>query len=117
MRHELYSLWLNTPLYRRTWYELPLAAGLHQAAGGRLVPDADSEVVDEDVEDGEGRDGEADGRWTNVERPNGCYNESLRKLAEQRCGGLVEHPHWSAAGLDETGRIRARVRVASEDLS
>ena len=54
--------------------------------------------------------------WTNVEGPNGSYDESLRKPAEQRCGGLVEHPLWSALGLDEAGRVLARVRVAFEDL-
>jgi hypothetical protein len=69
-----------------------------------------------DAEDDEGRDGEADGRWPNVKLPNGCYDESLLKLAEQRCGGPVEHPLWPAGGLDEFGRIRARISVAFEDL-
>jgi hypothetical protein len=73
-------------------------------------------VVEANAEDGEVRDGNADGRWTYVERPNGCYNDSLVKLAEQRRGGPVEHPLWPARGLDEFGRIRAQVRVAFESL-
>ena len=40
-------------------------------------------LVEEGAEDGQGSDGEADGRWTNLERPDGCYNESLRKLTER----------------------------------
>ena len=64
------------------------------------------------------------GRWrwrsprprTNLERPNGSYNESLLKLAEHRCGGLVDQPLWSTEGLDELGRIRARVRITFENL-
>jgi hypothetical protein len=64
----------------------------------------------------DGADGEADGRRTNVEGPNGRYNESLLKLAEQRCGGPVEHPLLPAGGLDESGRIRARISFALEDL-
>jgi hypothetical protein len=77
---------------------------------------AGPEVVEANTEDGEIRTGNVDGRWTNIEKPNGCYNESLLKLAEQRCGGLVEHPLWPAGGLDEFGRIRARISVALEDL-
>ena len=53
------------------------------SCGRTALPEAGPEVVEEDAEDGDGRDGEADGRWTNVERSNRSHNESLRKLTEQ----------------------------------
>ena len=37
-------------------------------------------------------------------------------VAEQRRGGLVEHPLWFARGLDEFSRILSRVCIAFEDL-
>ena len=54
------------------------------------------EVVEEEAKDSGG--GEDDGRWTNVDGPNGSYDESLLKLAEQSRSGLVDHPLWSARG-------------------
>ena len=73
-------------------------------------------MVKANAEDGEVRDGKADDRLPNVKKPNGSSNKPPLQLAKQRCGGLVDHPLWSAGGLDEFGRIRARVRVAFENL-
>jgi hypothetical protein len=38
-------------------------------------------MVEEDAEDGEGRVGEAYGRGSNVEGPNGSYDETPLELA------------------------------------
>jgi hypothetical protein len=45
------------------------------SCGKTARPEAGPEVVEEDAEDGDGRDGEADGRWTNLEGPNRSYDE------------------------------------------